>query len=167
MRVRLFFLPLMLLGTAAAAQPAQNCPPNAPPLPAAMRPWQGRAAQVNGGFQGSGPQLEAGVVAEVSLQPVATVTWRHAPGRAPAAGTRAGLIDFEADFAGTYRMALSSDVWLDVVGPNGPVASSGQALGPACSGIDRIVDFRLQPGRYTIQLSGVRDATIRFMILMR
>ena len=42
--------------------------------------------------------------------------------------------------------------------------SAGHMEGAVCSGIRKIVDFVLEPGTYTLQLSGAKAAQMRVLI---
>ncbi|HEX8555674.1 MAG TPA: homogentisate 1,2-dioxygenase, partial [Sphingomonas sp.] len=63
-------------------------------------------------------------------------------------------VTFRVASAGTYRVALDSAMWIDVVAGTAAIASTTHGHGPACSGVRKMVDFALRPGRYVIQLSG-------------
>ncbi|ABE63535.1 hypothetical protein Nham_2757 [Nitrobacter hamburgensis X14] len=55
--------------------------------------------------------------------------------------------------AGTYRVALDSAAWIDLVRGRQAVISIAHGHGPACTGIRKIVDFPLAPGLYTLQIA--------------
>lgn len=65
--------------------------------------------------------------------------------------------------AGTYRVALGAPAWIDLLADGEPLASTGHGHGPACTGVAKTVDFRLQPGRYVLQLSGASQAETTVM----
>jgi hypothetical protein len=100
------------------------------------------------------PVLAIGRGADLSLHPLARVTPVAPWGKEPAADASAGLAMFQVVRAGTYRVALGAPAWVDVVRAGKPLAAQAHGHGPACTGIRKIVDFRLQPGRYVLQLSG-------------
>jgi hypothetical protein len=81
-----------------------------------------------------------------------------------ARGGMAALVPFEVDRDGTYRVAIGDKAWIDVLNDNQPVPAVGHAHGTACSGIHKIVDFRLRRGRYALHLSGMIKPTVRMMI---
>ena len=56
------------------------------------------------------------------------------------------------------------NAWVDVVRAGRALASSAHGHGPACTGIRKIVDFRLQPGRYVLQVSGGTSASVPVLI---
>ncbi len=55
---------------------------------------------------------------------------------------------------------MSQGAWIDLVQKGERLKSADHAHGPDCSGIAKIVAFDLQPGRYWVQLSEAKDATI-------
>jgi hypothetical protein len=61
---------------------------------------------------------------------------------------------------GTYRVALGQKAWIDVVRGRAGVASSAHAMGPRCTGVAKLVDFPLRPGRYVMQLTGAPAPTL-------
>jgi hypothetical protein len=67
---------------------------------------------------------------------------------------------------GTYRVVLGSRAWIDLVTARGtPVPSAAHSMGPACTGIRKMVDFALGAGSYTIQLSGNAEQAISVLVI--
>jgi hypothetical protein len=64
-----------------------------------------------------------------------------------------GLFRFAVKEAGTYRIALGSGAWIDVLKGKTAVESIAHGHGPECSDIRKMVDFSLKPGRYALQIS--------------
>jgi hypothetical protein len=75
------------------------------------------------------------------------------------------MYSFKVERAGTYRIALASAAWIDVLRGKTAVESSSHGHGPDCSGIRKMVDFPLQPGRYVIQIAANGAQVLPFMIL--
>lgn len=97
------------------------------------------------------------------LQPADTVRLVRASEKPAAPGTYSGMWQIAVARPGTWRVVLGTRAWIDMIGPDGkPVASAAHEMGPACTGIRKIVDFALQPGTHTIQIVGSTgpDATI-------
>lgn len=121
--------------------------------------------------------------------PPAFTKWNAAPSTAPAIGTpfvatgtepsklasatgdiakrggTAALLSFTVAKAGVYQIGLGSGAWIDVVSGGKALGSVAHGHGPICTGLRKIVDFELAPGRYALQLSGIKAATIRVMIV--
>lgn len=142
---------------AATPAPAPVCTATVSP-PAGLEAWSTISAITKGPIaigQGTGAML----------QPVDKVVFAFAPGRAPKPDTFGGTYQFNIAIAGTYRIALAAGAWIDVVGDGKIIESVAHTEGPACSGIRKIVDFTLAPGRYVLQLSGAKEAAMRVLIV--
>ncbi|MGN6375073.1 MAG: hypothetical protein ACTHMG_05905 [Sphingomonas sp.] len=143
-------LPIALFLAMAAPQ---SCPAagSAAALPSALRGWRDAATAPNIGrafeVQGADPTTVRGLL----------------PGDVAHGGT-AALVPFEVDAAATYRVALSEGAWVDVVSGEAVLPSVAHRHGPACSGIHKIVDFRLPRGRYALHLSGMNAPSVRVLI---
>lgn len=107
------------------------------------------------------PALTLGERAEVTLADTANVTYLAVPEHAPPSGSKGGLVKFVAAAAGAYRVALGTGAWIDVLDAKArPIASFAHNAGATCSGIRKMVDFKLAPGTYAVQLSGSNDTTM-------
>lgn len=89
-----------------------------------------------------------------------------APGQAITFAPSAPLVLVITE-AGTYGIAVDQSAWIDVARDGGSLHPNGNAHGPACSSVRRIVDFQLQPGRYTITLSRTQAANVRLLVIRR
>lgn len=68
-------------------------------------------------------------------------------------GTFGGLFMVTIEKAGIYTVGLDQPGWIDVIRDGKALKSSGHGHGPACSSIRKMVDFQLEPGHYTLQIS--------------
>lgn len=161
---------LFLIAPAAAwpafAQEAIDCAVPAP-LPAGLEGWRVSGIALTAGDAQSAPVVPIGEGHDVTLRLTDGVAWRHPPERSPRAGSFGGVLTLEIHETGTYRIALAEGLWIDVAGASGVVTSVGHGHGPACSGIRKIVDFRLDPGRYAVQLSGAVAGLARVLVARR
>lgn len=165
-------IPLLL----ALLSAPQATPTPAPlPSPVAERSCDTVRAAVPPGFGGwsTGGTLMAGanragapvmVIGRRADLKLAAFTPMAAPAKAPAPGTLGGLVQFEVRRAGTYRVGLGTAAWIEVIRGGTRLASVAHGHGPMCTGIRKIVDFRLTPGRYWLQLSGTTDASVPVLI---
>jgi len=152
-------IPALFVLALQAAAPAPVCTATVVP-PAGLEAWNMISAITKGPVaigQGTG----------LMLQPVAKVTFAPATSRAPKPGTFGGVYQFNVATAGTYRIALEAGAWIDVARDGKTVESVGHTEGPPCSGIRKIVDFALTPGRYGLQLSGAKEAPMRILIVAK
>lgn len=148
---------LLALLLQAAPAPAPACTATTPP-PAGFEAWSTVSAITKGPIaigQGTG----------LMLDPADKVTFAVTPDRAPKPDSFGGVYQFNVTTAGTYRIALAAGAWIDVVRDGKSLASVAHTEGPACSGIRKIVDFTLTPGRYTLQLSSAMKAPMRVLII--
>lgn len=102
--------------------------------------------------------LLIGQAAHVALLRTPEVKYTVPPEKPGRSASHGGLFQFAVKDAGTYRVALGSAAWIDVVGTSGEsagkaVTSTAHGHGPDCSGIRKMVDFALTPGRYTLQIA--------------
>ncbi len=148
---------LSLSGPACAAAQQAPAPCPAPVAPAGeLAPWAQARAMPAAHTAAELPQatLAIGQAARLALAPAAETAYVLPPERAAPPATFGGMVRFSVAQPGTYRVALGTAAWIDVVAGGEAGASSAHGHGPACTGIRKIVDFALQPGDYTIQLSG-------------
>lgn len=144
MGIALLALSLILVGGPAPAQ-EKGCAP-----PPSLAAWA----------EADGPTT-------LTLGPVDTVAWRRAPEREPTSGSRGGVMAFTVAAAGVHQVAIADSAWIDVVGPDGFVASVEHGHGDPCTGIRKIVAFDLTPGDYVLQLSGAEAESTHVLIAPR
>lgn len=142
---------LIALLLAQAAAPA--CPATPVALPAEYAGWSAAmpvAAAAEPASVGDA-MLTVGRGARATLQPTGALRLPITPKRP---GTHGGLFAFEAASAGRYRVALGAGVWVEVVANGAAVPSVAHGHGPACSAVQKLVEFDLKSGRYLLQITG-------------
>lgn len=170
-----------LLGVAAAGaqtpSPAPSgtgidmkCAAASPKLPAEYAGWANpvsvMSANAKAGLDKAGLALGKG--AKLMLMATPDVAYPAQPEKPGGAASKGGLASFKIDKAGTYFVALGAAAWIDVVDRNGKAhASVAYGHGPDCSGIRKIVDFKLTPGAYTLQISGADVAEVEVLVGQR
>ena len=102
----------------------------------------------------------------VALVPFADAKLPTAPERAPKSPTSfAGFLQVAGPSkAGTYKITLSSEGWIDVVQDGHSVKSAGFSGATGCEGIRKSVKFDLAAQPLTLELSSVPANTIRIAI---
>ncbi|MEI9850152.1 MAG: hypothetical protein WDN24_03910 [Sphingomonas sp.] len=108
---------------AMAQQAEPGCPAQAAPLPAELAGWatkQPLAAAIAPGSLDTA-SLAIGSAADVTLSPTPSVSYALRPERPGGSVSHGGMVGFTIETAGTYRVALGSGAWIDVV-------RDGQAL---------------------------------------
>lgn len=147
----------ILISGSALAQ--SDCPAGTEPLPPALAAWSAAPGALS-----KGTMLVAGTPARVALESVSTVRFAAPPEREPKPDSFGGVIGFDVQQAGTWRVALSGAGWIDVLVDGKVVPSAAHGHGPACSGIRKIVDFALPAGTYALQISSAATDSIDVMV---
>ena len=174
MRVGLLLAAIAAAGGNAGAAAPEAAPaecPAGPVLPPELAGWGQAGAgatmrEYDAARAAEGPALGARRTA-LSLHEGSGVVYRVAPEKAPAAGRWGGAVPVAVERAGTLVVALDKGAWIDLVRDDAAVASARHGHGPACSGIRKLVEFAVTPGRYLLQISGAPDASIAAMAVLR
>ena len=164
--MRVFPLLLLLAAAPVAGQtpaPACSTPGALPPELAGWASPRPLTAATTGKELGLAT-LPLGAAVRTSLAPTPRVAFVVTPEHQPAADTRSGLFVITVIESGTYRIALGAPAWIDVLADGKPVASIAHGHGPACTGVRKLVDFSLRPGRYVLQVSGTTEAALTLMV---
>lgn len=137
---------LLLAQAAATAAPA--CTIDAA-LPPALVHWA---------------HAQAGTALTVGMPVVLATTVAGTP--APAKPGKVANVSFSIAKAGTYTVALGAGGWIDVVPAAGgtPLTSTGHGH-LKCSSVRKAVAFSLTPGRYTLQLTGLRTDSVKVAVV--
>lgn len=146
----------ILLLQAAPAAAAPVCTAAVAP-PAGLEAWSAAPGM-------TADAIAVGKNIALALQPAGDVTFPVPLERKPAPGTFGGVYHVTVAAAGTYRVVLQNGAWIDLVRDGKALTSVGHMEGMPCSGIRKIVDFDLQPGTYTVQLSNAKTAQMRILI---
>lgn len=157
------FAALCAAAPAAAQDPATDpkCATVRVAIPPEFAGWSMRTPVAAGAAPRNAPVLPLGRGADLSLAPFTPV---FAPGKPAEPGTSGGLAMFQVTRAGTYRVALGGGAWIEVVRQGRALPSVAHGHGPMCSGIRKVVDFRLRPGRYILQLTGSASTSLPVLI---
>jgi hypothetical protein len=93
---------------------------------------------------------------EMTLVPEAEVELLAQPERAhDSAQSYAGLMLLLVPRSSSYRISSNQRVWIEVIGPDGPVRSSKFQMRTGCEKLVKTVVFPLEPEtRYWLQVSG-------------
>lgn len=168
MRMMVTTIALCLASAAGAQQtaPRPDCSATTPALPPELAGWSSsvpRTAATSAGAT-SRASLSLGQAAQLRLMPTAAVRYALPPEKPGKPASHGGLASFTVATPGTYRVALGAGAWVDVVRDGKAVASVAHGHGPACSTIRKMVDFKLTPGRYLLQVAGNADPVIPVMV---
>lgn len=108
--------------------------------------------------------LTVGRGVDATLSPTKKVRYVLRPEKTGMAGSYGGMFSFSVQEAGTYRVALGSGAWIDVVRGGKAVASSAHGHGPQCTQVRKMVDFPLSPGRHVLQIAASHSDDVPVMI---
>lgn len=150
----------------AMPQAAPVCPRDAEPIPATLAAWTDRkplTAATDEATLGTA-LLAPGTAIDLALAETPAVTYLVRPSHPGGSVSHGGMLRFTIASAGTYRVAIGSGAWLDVVAAAASLESVGHGHGPNCSGIRKMVDFALKPGSYVLQIAGNGEAHLPVLI---
>ncbi|HEX7712240.1 MAG TPA: homogentisate 1,2-dioxygenase [Sphingomonadaceae bacterium] len=163
-------LALLVSAAPSAAQQeggaAAQCPAAPAPLPAELASW-GARTPLAAGTQADrlGPAtLTIGRAVDATLVHTPDVRYPVRPEQPGGSVAYGGLFAFTVAEAGTYRVALGSGAWIDVVKDGKAIESTAHGHGPDCSGVRKVVDFPLQPGSYTLQVAANGQAQLPLLV---
>lgn len=107
----------------------------------------------------SAPAMRLNHLYQIKLLPQDQVVLAAAPGKAPPASAKAGILTFKLAASGSYRVALDMPVWVDIVA-NGSLVRAKDFQGQhACVAPHKILEFDLIGSRpFFLQLSGAADS---------
>ena len=152
---------------AAPATPAARAAPVCPAPTTVAAPF--------GAWRDAHPPAHGFVIGraiDLSTMPVANIRLAVQPSR-PLSGSHVATGSFDVITAGRYSVAVGGAtqpikrVWLDIAGAdNKPLTSVAHGHGQACTGMTKVVEFDLKPGRYTLLATGLTAATpVRALIV--
>jgi len=154
---------LSAAGSAMAQQAAPDCPAT-PVVPPEWSAWATPAAVAAVAEEKnlSSADIGVGTASKVALLPTPSVHYIVAPEKPGGTVSKGGLVRFSIEKAGTYRVALGSGAWIDVLEGGQPLESVAHGHGPDCSGIRKMVDFPLKAGVHILQIAanGTPDVTV-------
>jgi len=152
---------------ARAAEDAPVC--TAPgTLPAAMAGWATPVAQAAAATPDDleAATLPIGQATKVRLLQTPAVTYPLRPAKPGGSVSFGGLLQLSVAAHGSYRVALDSPAWIDLVSPNNTAVDSfAHGHGPACTSVRKMVDFVLEPGIYTLEISATGSPDGEVMVL--
>lgn len=157
-----FCATVALVPAASAAEAPPEC--TAPVAPAGeLASWASPAPLNSANYASQLPeaQIHPGQAIQLGLHPVGAVKFPVAPGKP---GGNGGLAELTIAEAGTYRVALGTAAWIDLSQDGKAIESTTHGHGEECTGIRKIVDFPLKPGRYVLAISANLDMRTQVLV---
>ncbi|TZG27199.1 hypothetical protein [Sphingomonas montanisoli] len=145
----------LLLATPAFAQTAAtpDCRVTTPAFPGPLATWPKPVVS-------DGKLIAVGQAAKLVLVSQAKLKYAVKPQK----DGLGAILTVQVMEKGRYQIASSGRVWIDVLHAGGTLASVEHGHGAACTGIAKIVQFDLEPGPYTIALSGGASPDLTLLI---
>lgn len=135
-------------------------------LPAPLASWRApvplRAATAARGLKAA--TLTPGQSVTLALARTPDVAYPLRPAKPGGSVSYGGLTRFTVDKPGTWRVALSTAAWVDLVRDGAALQSIAHGHGPDCTGVRKMVDFTLSPGEYTIQVAANGADSITLLV---
>ena len=162
--------PAVVLAAPAAKKAAEACPAK-PVLPPELAGWERNASSktiygYGDARQADWPPLGAART-ELSLHKFESLRYGVTPEREPDVYKFGGMVPIEVKKDGRLVVALDGGAWIDLVRDGKVVKSVTHGHGPACSGIRKMVEFEVTPGRYLLQIVNAPTDRIHAMAMMR
>ncbi|MEK7453874.1 MAG: hypothetical protein AABZ76_03045 [Pseudomonadota bacterium] len=134
--------------------------------PAEMASWRApQPMKAAADAKGAGKvKLKAGQAAALTLLPTPRISYPLRPAKPGGSVSFGGIVHFTVDQSGTWRVALSSGAWVDVVKDGTAATSTAHGHGPDCTGIRKMVDYSLEPGDYILQLAANGDPQMTVLV---
>lgn len=158
---------MMAPSGAYAQEAAQDCAATPATLPPELSGWTSRkpiTAAAQASTLGT-TTLAIGQAVDATLSTTTAVRYLTRPEKVGEAASYGGMIQLDIDQAGTYRVALSAGAWIDLLSGKAAMPSTAHGHGPDCSGVRKMVDFALKPGRYTLQISASGAPALALMVV--
>jgi hypothetical protein len=143
-------LPVSLFAQETGTTTACTAPAD---LPEALTSWRNPVPARAGDVQAKAVTLTPGEAVTLALLPTPQLRYPVRPAKPGGSVSFGGLASFTVTQAGTWRVALGSGAWVDVVKDGNVMTSIAHGHGPDCSGIRKMVDYSLTPGRYVLQVA--------------
>ncbi|WP_431358443.1 homogentisate 1,2-dioxygenase [Sphingomonas echinoides] len=165
----MMLIPLLALAAApqtmsAMDHPTVACPATVAPLPAGLEGWTRKQAVRAGATAKVATTLPLGVGVSATLLPTPKIAYPVRPQKPGGSVSSGGIFAFTVPVTGRYRVALGAGAWIDVLSGTTPATSVSHSHGSDCTGVRKMVDFDLKPGRYLLQVVGNPSATLSLMV---
>lgn len=104
---------------------------------------------------------------QLALHRFESLRYWAAPAQRPNSFKYGGMVPVDVRKPGRLLVALDRGAWIDLVQAGQRVKAAARRHGPVCSGIGKIVEFDVTPGRYLLQIVNAPEPTIRAMAVLR
>lgn len=154
----------------AAGKPAAACPADLV-LPPGLADWarnsSGKTIYAYGDARAADWVPLGAARTGLLLHKYESLKYWVAPDRTPDDHKFGGMIPVEVKRAGRLVVALDAGAWIDLVRDGVKAKSVVHGHGPECSGIRKMVEYDVAPGRYLLQIVNAPEVSIRAMAVLR
>lgn len=112
----------------------------------------------------AGATLTLNSASLVGLLPTPKIQYVARPVNEGGTVSYGGLFQITIKERGVYRVVLANASWIDMIKDGKGAQSVAHSHGPEHSGIRKMVDYTLDEGTYTLQLSAGADTTSAVLI---
>lgn len=112
----------------------------------------------------AGATLTLNSASLVGLLPTPKIQYVARPVNEGGTVSYGGLFQITIKERGVYRIVLANASWIDMIKDGKGAQSVAHSHGPEHSGIRKMVDYTLDEGTYTLQLSAGADTTSAVLI---
>ncbi len=135
-------------------------------LPSELKSWESTSfvSSASNPNELSKATLKVGTTSLVGLINTPKIEYKIRPTNEGGTVSYGGLFQVEIKEAGNYRVALANGSWIDLVKDDKSAKSIKHGHGPENSGIRKMVDYTLEAGVYTLQLSAGGDSVSAVLV---
>lgn len=112
----------------------------------------------------SDASLELDHASLIGLLPTPKIQYVNQPVNEGGSVSYGGMFQITLKESGLYRIVLANASWIEMVKNGKGAQSVAHSHGPDNSGIRKMVDYNLEAGTYTLQLSAGADTTSAVLI---
>jgi len=112
-------------------------------------------------------ELKIAAAAKVALLQTPKVDYPAPPEKPGGSVSHGGLLGFMVKEPGTYRVALSTPAWVEVVKDGKSIAPASFGHGPECTTIRKIVEFPLGAGAHVLEIAANAENTVNVLVVRK
>lgn len=112
-------------------------------------------------------ELQLGAAVKAGLVQTRDIDYPVRPEKPGGSVSYGGLFAFNVVEPGTYRVALSTAAWVEVVKNGTTIAAAAFGHGPDCTTIRKIVEFRLQTGLHIFEIAGNGANSVDILVVQK
>jgi len=151
--------PFLAIATERAPAASPDCPNTSWDVAHEVSVFKEAATHISAGLAADGaPRLDLNKLYQATLAPVERVTLPATTKPSQRHDSNAGMFALEVPESGSYRVSMDGPFWVEAIGAEGPITSTGFQGRQVCLMIHKIIEFPLLAGRITLQISGATSS---------